>query len=237
MNFLKKTWTGIRFGFDAVLIVWGFIKLALNPKDISPIFVTRSFKNHQSFKVALASLRSKPEVSALIDARYLSEKPFDLLQLSECAEGSLGRVFSEHMRKHELEVVFYPPMENSEDDDINYMIKRARQTHDIHHVVLDIPAVDIGEIQISAFYLAQNPIPVSALILGSAIFHAVLKQPQRLQEVFQAIVNGWQKGKANRDVLGVRWEEFWEVPIIEVRRSLETNHEMNHALNHGEILK
>ena len=208
-------------GWDITLMLLNMTRMVFNPKDISPIFKGRTFRNHRSFQVALASLHADPETHALIESRYLAPKPIDLDALAQLPEGTLGRVFAEHMRHYKLEVVFYPPLEDQENDDITYLRKRARQTHDIHHVVLGFPATEPGEMMISAFYLAQNKIPLSGLLLGFGFFHVVLKAPERADELVEAIIKGWTLGKAaHKKVLGVKWEEYWEVPIDEVRRMI-----------------
>jgi ubiquinone biosynthesis protein Coq4 len=196
------------------------LKIVVNPNDISPIFKGGFFRNHKSFKVALKSLRSKPDVKELIEQRYLSEKPFDLNELLKLPENSLGKVFAEHMINNKLDIIFYPPLEDKQDDDITYMRKRARQTHDIHHVVLGFPAVDTGEIAISAFYLSQNYIPLSGLLIGVGFFVAILKYPERIEELMFAIITGWTMGKKSKDLFSIKWEDYFSTPIEEVRKML-----------------
>lgn len=194
--------------------------MVMNPKDISAIFNVKSFREHKSLQNSLNSLRSIPEILELINIRYLAPEPYNLDELIKLPENSLGRVYAEHMIKYKLEVVFYPKMDSKIDDDINYMRMRARQTHDIHHVILGYPAEDYGEVAISAFYLAQNKIPLSGLILGSAFFRVILKQPDRIEELMNCIVKGWSMGKKAKYVLGVKWEEYFNTPINEVRKMM-----------------
>lgn len=208
------------FYFDTFRFIWGMFKIVRNPKDISPIFNVRSFRNHKSLQVALESLNSVPEIKELIDNRYLSPKPYDLDEMMKYPEGSLGKVYAEHMKKYNLDVVFYPEMDSKVDDDINYLRMRARQTHDIHHVVLGFPALDFGEICISAFYLSQNRIPLSGFLLGVGFFITMLKQPHRIDELVNCIIKGWTIGKKAKYFLGVKWEDYFDKPIDEVRKYL-----------------
>ncbi|MNS21918.1 Coenzyme Q (ubiquinone) biosynthesis protein Coq4 [compost metagenome] len=206
---------------DIALMLLRMSKLIINPKDVSPIFKGRTFRNHKSFRLALASLHADPDCHALIESRYLNPTPMDLDALATLPEGTLGQVFAAHMRHYKLDVVFYPPLEDQEDDEISYVRKRARETHDIHHVVLGFPATEPGEMMISAFYLAQNRIPLSALLLGFGFLYTILREPERIDELVECLMTGWQMGKtATRKVLGVKWEEYWETPIDEVRRMI-----------------
>ncbi|PIQ24230.1 hypothetical protein COW36_10435 [bacterium (Candidatus Blackallbacteria) CG17_big_fil_post_rev_8_21_14_2_50_48_46] len=209
-----------RLGLDIVLLLLRFSKLILNPHDISPIFKGGSFRNHLSFQVALESLYADPACAELMRTRYLAPAPFDLDELLRLPEQSLGHVYARHMRENHLDVVFYPPLEDTQDDDIAYLRKRARQTHDIHHVVLGFPAIDTGEMAISAFYLSQNNIPLSALLIGFGFLYAILREPRRIEELMNAIFLGWSRGKECPVFLGLKWEDYFERPIDEVRREL-----------------
>lgn len=210
---------------DIILLLLRFSKLIVNPNDISPIFKGRTFREHKSMVQALESLRSKPEVAELINSRYLSPAPYNLDEFLKLPEESLGHQFASHMINNKLDVVFYPPLEDKQDDDISYLRQRARQTHDIHHVVLGFPAIDSGEMAISAFYLAQNKIPLSALLIGFGFLRAVLKEPHRIDELMNSIIRGWTIGKQAKDLLGIKWEELWDSPIDEVRNKLNINAE------------
>lgn len=207
-------------GADTLWMLLRFSKLLINKDDISPIFQGRSFIRHKSFEVSLKTFRADPDTARLLKERYLSAQPYDLEALRRLPAGTLGHEFAEHMRHYRLEIVFYPPLEPTENDEISYLRRRARQTHDIHHVVLGFPAIDSGEMAISAFYLSQHNVPLSALLIGFGFLYAILREPERIDELMRAIHQGWQIGKAARKLLGVKWEELWELPIDDVRRML-----------------
>jgi len=209
-----------KLSLDIVLLLLRFSKLILNPNDISPIFKAGSFRNHKSFQVALRSLYADPATSELIRSRYLAPAPYDLAQLLTLPENSLGHVYARHMQNYKLDVVFYPPLEDTQDDDIAYLRKRARQTHDVHHVVLGFPAIDSGEMAISAFYLSQNNIPLSALLIGFGFLTAILRSPERIEELMDAIMLGWRRGKECPVFLGLKWEDYFSLPIDQVRAEL-----------------
>jgi len=218
---IKSYWKIVTTTFDTMMVLLRMSKLIINPNDVSPIFKMKAFRNHKSFKLALESLHSDPETHEMIVSRYLWPKPLDLDELSKLPEGTLGHGFAQFMKKNKLTVVFYPELKGEVDDDINYMRLRARQTHDIHHYVLGYPPVATGEMSISAFYLAQNKIPLSALLLGIGFFVMILKHPNKCDEMVNGIVKGWQTGKgASKKFLGVKWEEMFNTPIDDVRKML-----------------
>jgi len=207
-------------GLDTTRMLLRFSKLILNPNDISPIFKGGAFLKHKSFQIALQTFYADPATAELLQTRYLSEQPYDLDALRRLPAGTLGHEYAGHMITNQLKVVFYPPLEDCEDDEIAYLRKRARQTHDIHHVVLGYPAIDVGEMAISAFYLAQHNIPLSALLIGFGFLYTILREPQRIDELMRALELGWHAGKRADKLLGVRWEEYWETPLSDVRQQL-----------------
>jgi len=206
---------------DIVLLLLRFSRLIVNPKDISPIFKARTFRNHKSMQLALASLHATPSAAALIRERYLNPTPLDPEQLmATYAPGTLGHEFGAYMTRHKLDVVFYPPLEDKEDDDISYVRMRARQTHDIHHLVLGFPPEGAGEMAISAFYVAQNRIPLNSLLLGFGFLYTTLREPERLGDLMECAIRGWTLGKQAECFLGVKWEEHWATPLDELRAML-----------------
>lgn len=209
-----------RLSLDTVWLLVRFSKMILNPDDISPIFKGGAFLKHKSFAVSLQTFYEDPSTATLLQERYLSATPYDLKALQALPAGTLGHEFAEHMMRNQLEVVFYPPLEPCDNDDIAYLRKRARQTHDIHHVVLGYPAIDVGEMAISAFYLAQHNVPLSALLIGFGFLYTILREPQRISELMTALELGWKTGQQTPKLLGVRWEEYWESPLSDVRQRL-----------------
>lgn len=205
---------------DIVLLLLRFSRLIINPKDISPIFKARTFRNHKSMQLALASLRETPSAAALMRERYLNPTPIDPETLMTYPPGTLGHEFGAYMTRHKLDVVFYPPLEDKDDDDISYMRQRARQTHDIHHLVLGFPPEGVGEMAISAFYVAQNRIPLNSLLIGIGFLYTTIREPERLGDLMECIIRGWTVGKQAECFLGVKWEEHWATPLDELRAML-----------------
>lgn len=205
---------------DIVLLLFRFSRLIFNPKDISPIFKARTFRDHKSNQLALASLRAHPGAASLIAERYLNPTPIDPDVLLGCPPGTLGHEFGAYMKRHQLDVIFYPPLEDKQEDDISYVRMRARQTHDIHHLVLGFPPEGAGEMAISAFYLAQNRIPLSSLLIGIGFLYVTLREPERLGDLMECVIRGWTMGKQADCFLGFKWEEHWETPLDELRTML-----------------
>lgn len=213
MSLAKKTKLALK-------LAWAVIKLIRNPNDISPIFNVGEFKNHMSFRQALAKARADSELNALFNERYRSPKIHDMNELLQLPANSLGYTFAKHMQHWKMDVVFYPEIDDPTNDDITYLRMRSRETHDIHHAVLGMKPDHLGEMSISAFYLAQLTIPLSAVLLGVGFLVATIKKPWMIERLVESIIQGWNLGKKSKQILAVKWEEQWHRPVDEVRAEL-----------------
>lgn len=202
-------------------IISSIIKLIRNPYDVSPIFKISEFRNHMSFQLCMAQAHNDEQLSQLIRENYRSPKPHDLEQLGHLPAGSLGQVFAQHMKHHQMDVVFYPAIDDTTTDDLTYLRLRARETHDIHHAVLGMKPDLLGEMSISAFYLSQLNIPLSSALIGIGFLVAVIKKPFMIEHLMDALIKGWTMGKnAQANILSMKWEEMWERPIADIRSEL-----------------
>jgi ubiquinone biosynthesis protein Coq4 len=233
---MKRFFQAVRYTKDFARILLAIVRLILKPSDISPIYGVGSFRRHRSFQLSLETMRANPKVAALMKERYLAG-PCDLVALSKLPSGTLGQVFGNRMIRENLKVEFYPPITDKEDDDVNYLRKRARQTHDIWHTACGFPTEPMGEMAISAFYLAQHRIPLSGLLIGIGFFVAVLRHPQRIDELVNTIMYAWNLGKSSDSLMAVKWEELWETPLSEVRASLHLHPQENFFENGRELSK
>lgn len=208
----RKIWLFFR-------LIGAVIRLIIKPNDVSPIFRIGEFRDHKSFKCCLNKAKSDPETAKLFEERYLAKEPYNIEKLITLPENSLGYIFAKHMNHYKLDVVFYPTndLKNVDKDEINWFRQRARETHDVWHAFLGLPPDHLGEMKVSAFYLAQLNSPLSAGILGAGVFYSVIKKPHILPVLFDSISEYWKKGKDAKPLMGIRWEELWNKPIHELR--------------------
>lgn len=210
---LKNLYIGSKLAF-------AIFRLIKDNNNIAPIFKVKEFRNHISFKLALAKAKSDPDLAVLFKERYLSEKVADLNELGDFPKGTVGRLFADHMRHFKMDVVFYPKMDDQIDDDLTYLRYRARETHDIHHAILGLNPDHLGEMSISAYYLAQLNIPLSGILLGVGFIVSVIKKPYMIEHLMNSIMKGWMMGKQSKNILAVKWEEIWGMQVRDIRREL-----------------
>ena len=171
-------------------------------------------------KADAVNARISPEVEArLADVRgYLP--PIDVAALAKLPEGSFGRAYADHMIGHEL-----TPFGVSEGFDPemlrrNTFAARYAVTHDIFHVLLGFDMKLPGEMGVLAFAVAQGYASVQKLGLALALVLYPLLAPLEAGRTFRCFREGWRLGRAAKFMLGVRFEEWWERPLAEVRGDL-----------------
>lgn len=172
------------------------------------------------FERELARLRSTPEGAALLDERReLCSKTVDYPALRALPSGTFGRDYVDHLDRHGLDAdaLCYPPPA-PDDDDLTWLKRRYRSTHDIWHALLDLGAEPYQEVLIHAFIAGHLRLPISALIVTfGSVKHLVAERRWRdLRAGLRAL---YRTGRRCQPLLGTDWSRYWEVPTDEVRRT------------------
>jgi len=145
--------------------------------------------------------------------------PIDLEKLIHYPKGSFGYEYANHMKENHLKPFNVSP-ELEEIARRNVFALRYVVTHDIFHVLLEFDTSYAGEIGVLAFAAEQNYSPLLKVSLAIAkVLYPVLA-PWQLKEIFANVRKGQELGKKAKFLLGVRFEEYWERPLSEVRAEL-----------------
>lgn len=149
----------------------------------------------------------------------LGTNPVDFEQLGNEPVDSLGWSYYHFIKKNNLNFTFYIKNTNSPfKNDMDYIVFRIRQTHDLWHIITGFDTSQEGEAGLIAFYYAQLRSPLSALIVGLAVIHFLLKRPKDLPVLFDQITKGWIMGKKALPLLPYPWEQNWQTPIETIRQ-------------------
>lgn len=185
----------------------------------SPAFLAvRDAEFHGHPRIA-AALQSRPQLG-----------PVDLSALQRLPEGTLGRVFGDHMVTHNLSLADIPTLEVSRPD--QYIRAHLYETHDIWHVVTNTGVDGAGELGVQAFYLAQVPAPVVTALIGGGMFNTAFVNFDDMPARIRGIVRGWLLGRRAEPLFGIPWQAWWERPIDDVRRELRLDlDEIEHVLD------
>jgi ubiquinone biosynthesis protein COQ4 len=154
-------------------------------------------------------------------ARALVEKPrvdVDLATLRAMPEGSFGRETARFLDARGLDPTNLPKRKAA--DTRSWVRAHLYETHDLWHVATGFDTDVAGEVGLQAFYLAQFPGKLAALLLGIMFFNTAIYRFDDRTRRMDAIAAGWQLGKSARPLFGLRWADLWSSPVGEVRARL-----------------
>jgi len=195
-------------------------RIVMDPTNLDEVFVLADLSERSSqLEQVIAELREDPEIARLFDAKPRLG-PVDQDALAELPEGTLGREYAEFMRarglRHEdLTLV------DSDDRDIDWLRNHLRETHDLWHVVTGFHTDVAGELGLQAFYAAQIEGPLPILLLAVGFTNTLVKGMDDMSARLDAITRGWLLGKRSRSMFGLRFADWLERPLSELREELE----------------
>ena len=173
--------------------------------------------------VALQACRDRMAASEtgaelLRDRPEIDNETIAAARLADLPEGTFGRAYHAFMDGHGFDADGRKPVRFVEDEELRYVMLRYRQVHDFWHVLVGLPPTVLGELGLKWFEMVQTGLPMAAL--------ASLAGPMRLSEKKRAIFYGtyvpWAQRSATAAefLLNVKYEDMWDVPLDEMRRSL-----------------
>ncbi|MBD0345860.1 MAG: hypothetical protein ICV63_13755 [Coleofasciculus sp. Co-bin14] len=160
-----------------------------------------------------------PEVESKLQQVVGYHPPIDLEKLSQYSQGSFGWEYAHHMKANRLKPFNISP----EHEDIakrNVFALRYVVIHDILHVLLGFDTSYAGEIGVLAFAAEQNYSPSLKIGLKIAKVFAPIIFPAQAKAISANLRKGQELGKKAKFLLGIRFEEYWERPLSEVKAEL-----------------
>jgi len=161
------------------------------------------------------AMRRTPEGRALLDARRtIPGDRVDLDRLARLPEGTLGHRFARHFAENSIEpFTFEFPLR----DDADFLNKRYRETHDIHHLVTGYEIDALGEIELQAFYFGNLGFRHAALIMVVSLPYGFKSGGLRgIGRYVQRMRAAYRRGKSSRPILSVPFDELWSCPVDQI---------------------
>lgn len=193
------------------------LRLVRDPNQLdSAIALADRLGDTETFAPILAHVRGLPGgPAALADRPRVS---IDLPRLRAMPAGSFGRATAAFLDARGLDPADLPHRPAT--DEVSWLRAHLFETHDLWHVVTGFETDVAGEAGLQAFYLAQFPARLAALLLTVIGLNTFLYAFDDRDPRMDAIARGWQLGKTARPFLAVRWADLWELPLTEVQARL-----------------
>ena len=201
--FVVRAWTGVR-AFRHLI------------RDVTDPYYGPLFQESLDGKVysqAARRLRASPDGKRLLEERpSLAAGDIDLPALLALPEDSLGHQFARFFAQPGVQ----PLVASSRDlSDGQYLAKRMRETHDLHHLVTGYGIDMVSEHELQAFQYGNLRTPTSLLTLVST-FHR--RYPMSRAAYVRRLRQAYRRGKAAAPITDIHWERFWETPLGLMRR-------------------
>ena len=159
-------------------------------------------------------------------ARILAERPTistrtlpPLDELAASAPGSLGHAYAHFMQRNGITSDSRKPVLFVHDDELAYVMRRYRETHDFTHLLLDMNTNMLGEVSVKVFEAVQLGLPMCWL----AGLFGMLRLGPRHTERYLSTHLPWvieQAERATKPFVNVYFERRLAMPIDELRREL-----------------
>jgi ubiquinone biosynthesis protein COQ4 len=171
-----------------------------------------------AYRRLLAEMRATPEGQRILRERpELSSELVDYGWLRSLPATTLGGAYVRHLDGNGITADYQAARtRHVEDEEMAYLMRRFRQTHDVWHALLDLGILGHEEVVIHSFSFGQLRLPVSAMIMFfGTVKHIVLER--RWGALRHSLREAYEVGRAASPLLAVYWEDLWEEPLDEVR--------------------
>lgn len=175
----------------------------------------------------LEQARSKIQANAPLQemaSQKYGIEDFPMSKLGQLPPDTLGGAYFKFLSDNSLRPHFYKSQPfPSNFPEYDYLVFRARQTHDLWHVVLGFSVSQQDEAGLMAFYFAQMKSQLSGLLVALSFVHFLLRHRAELPSLLDSVSRGWRLGHLVSPLILVKWETLWELPLQEVRSQLKIN--------------
>jgi ubiquinone biosynthesis protein COQ4 len=171
-----------------------------------------------AYRKLLAQMVARPETRRVLEERpELSSHRLDFTKLRALPPTTLGGAYVRHLDGNGITADYQAAHTTYVDDeDMSYLMRRFRQTHDVWHALLDLGITGHEEVVIHAFSWGQLRLPVSAMVVTfGSLKHLVLER--RWGALRHSLLEAYRAGVAAEPLLPVVWEDHWTEPLDAVR--------------------
>jgi ubiquinone biosynthesis protein COQ4 len=170
--------------------------------------------DRETYQRLAERMREHPEWRRIVDERKtVFAGTHELERFRSLPEGTLGRAFAQYYIDNGIEPFYYDfPIV----DDIEFLAKRYRETHDIHHIITGYGTDAFGENELQAFYAGNMGLRHSAFIALVSTFSPRGGHEWNLIRFHRRLYRAFRRGRASAMLLGVPFDELWESPVSEI---------------------
>ncbi|KDN41065.1 Coq4-domain-containing protein [Tilletiaria anomala UBC 951] len=153
----------------------------------------------------------------LIQRPAINSETVDMNYLRSLKEGTFGKAYVDWLDWCAVSPDTREPVRYIDDTELRYVMQRYRESHDFYHLLCRMPVSQMGETVVKYFEAAHFGLPVAYL---SSIAGPTRLSIQELSLLPRLVSWATNLGRTARPLIGVYWEEKWELPFDQVRKDL-----------------
>jgi ubiquinone biosynthesis protein COQ4 len=203
---------------DGYIVGRAVVRVMRDSDRTDEIHKVEEITGRPAYRKLLAELAARPEARRILDERpELSSSHLDFAHLRALPATTLGGAYVRHLDGNKITADYQAVGTNYvEDDEMSYLMRRFRQTHDVWHALLGIGITGHEEVVIHAFSWGQLRLPVSAMVVAfGSLKHIVLER--RWGALRHSLLEAYRAGVAADSLLPVVWEDHWTEHLDAVR--------------------
>lgn len=154
-------------------------------------------------------LRDRPRINtSTLDVDYLRQLPRD----------TFGYAYYRFLADNNVTPDSRLAVQFVDDPELAYVAQRYREVHDLIHTLLEMPTHMLGEVTVKWVEAIHTKMPMCST---GALFGALRLRPkQRRDYVSSHLPWALRVGYNAKNLMCVYYEKHWEVPLLELQRSL-----------------
>lgn len=208
----------------------GFIREAIRARRAGPgpetVFrLFRPFHGPELDAIYQRVMQDETGRRILKEGKSLQPALLDFQRLRNLPEGTLGREYARFMDDNQIDIVSFSEAslrhmarEDYANDEVWTLVNRARDIHELVHVVAGYGTDELGEMCGLAFTLRQDARP-RATRLGIRVNAANFRR-RGYRHAESTIQQAFQRGAGVVELVGVDWERLMDKPLEDVRAEL-----------------
>jgi ubiquinone biosynthesis protein COQ4 len=203
---------------DSYLVGRAVVRVMADSTQTHEIHRVEEITGRPAYRRLLEEMRAHPEGRRVLAERpELSSELVDYDALRRLPASTLGGAYVRHLDGNGITADYQAARtRHVDDEDMAYLMRRFRQTHDVWHALLGLGIAGHEEVIIHAFSYGQLRLPVSAMIMTfGTLKHIVLER--RWGALRHSLREAYDVGRAAEPLLEVVWEDQWGDPIDQVR--------------------
>ena len=203
---------------ESYLVGRAVLRVLADSTRTEEIHKVEELTGRPSYRKLLAVLADDLEAQRLLhDRPELRSDQVDYEALRRLPDDTLGGAYVRHLDRNGITADYQAaPTRYIDDDDMAYLMRRFRQTHDVWHALLGLGIAGHEEVVIHWFSWGQLRLPVSALIMVfGSMKHIVLER--RWGALRHSLREAYELGRDAPPLLGVYWEKHWTESLDTVR--------------------